>query len=111
MSAPLLKHKGQIAHVEFSPEDEAFVGRLLGIRHIITFHGETVAELRHAFVEAVEDYLDLCKAKGWEPQKPASGRFLVRLPVELHHTLRAEAEGKGKSLNALVVEKLRASTE
>ena len=106
MSAPILSHRGYSARVEFSPEDDAFVGHLLGITDIVGFHAETVAELRAAFVEAVDFYVDTCLAEGREPQKPASGRLVLRLPVGLHHRLRAEADRTGKSLNALIVDRL-----
>jgi hypothetical protein len=55
-----MTYKGYIARVGFDERDAIFVRRILGITNVIGFHGETVKELSVAFLEAVEDYLDLC---------------------------------------------------
>ena len=41
-----MRYKGYSARVEYSDEDECFVGRVAGLRDIITFHGESVDEVR-----------------------------------------------------------------
>lgn len=61
------------------PGDGCFVGHIDGIRDVIGFHGESVAELRAAFEEAVDDYLATCKKLGQAPNKPYSGQFRLRL--------------------------------
>ena len=45
-------------------------GCLDGIHDVIGFHGETVAKLRAAFVDAVDDYIKTCAKIGNEPQRP-----------------------------------------
>ncbi len=67
--------RGYTARVEYDERDDIFIGRVLGLRSIISFHGETVAELRNEFEIAVNDYLDECKQQGVAPEKPASGTF------------------------------------
>lgn len=99
-----MTHKGYAARVEYSEEDGCFVGHIAGIRDVIGFHGESVAELRAAFVEAVDDYLATCKKLGREPHHPYSGQFRLRLSPELHARAAMVAETKGKSLNAWVSE-------
>ena len=47
MSKPM-EYKGYSAMIEYSDEDECFVGRVAGIRDIITFHGESVRDIRKA---------------------------------------------------------------
>ncbi len=79
-----MNHNGYIAGIEFDEEDRIFTGRLLGIDDIVTFHGESVAELETALHEAVAHYLDVCIKTGREPQEPYSGRFALRMPPELH---------------------------
>jgi predicted HicB family RNase H-like nuclease len=96
--------QGYAARVEYSEEDQCFVGHIAGIRDVIGFHGESVAELRAAFEEAVDDYLKTCKQLGREPNHPYSGQFRLRLPPELHARAAMVAETKGKSLNAWVAE-------
>lgn len=99
-----MTHKSYAARVEYSEEDGCFVGHIAGIRDVIGFHGESVAELRTAFEDAVDDYLETCKKLGREPNHPYSGQFRLRLSPELHARAAMVAETKGKSLNAWVSE-------
>ena len=59
-----MTHQGYTARVEFDDRDNIFVGRLLGIGDIVGFHADNVTDLRVAFEEAVEDYLEACKEIG-----------------------------------------------
>jgi len=99
-----MEHKGFAARVEYSEEDECFIGHIAGISDVIGFHGDSVAELRAAFVESVEDYLATCKKLGKAPNKPYSGQFRLRLKPELHARAAMVAETRGKSLNTWVSE-------
>lgn len=98
----IMTHKGYLAKIEYSDEDELFIGRLAGIDDVIGFHGESVGELRSAFIEAVEDYLLTCKKLGKKPQKTYSGKFVVRVEPEVHARAAIAAQAEGKSLNAWV---------
>jgi predicted HicB family RNase H-like nuclease len=66
-----------------------------------------VEELRRAFEDSVDDYLEFCASRGEQPEKPYSGKFLVRVSPEVHRQLMLEARRRGKSLNSYVLEKLR----
>jgi predicted HicB family RNase H-like nuclease len=94
-----MTHKGYTARVEFDERDSIFAGRILGITDVIGFHGETVGELRAAFVEAVEDYIDTCAKIGKQPQRPASGNIMLRVPPQVHLQALIAAQAQGKSLN------------
>lgn len=94
-----MKHKGYTARIEFDERDEIFVGRVLGLRAIIGFHGETVEELRSAFETAVDEFLLDCQEEGIEPEKPVSGKLLLRVPPEVHRAALVAAQARGKSLN------------
>ena len=59
-----MTYKSYAARVEYSDEDQCFVGHIAGIRDCIGFHSESVAGLKKAFEEAVEDYLETCAAVG-----------------------------------------------
>ena len=96
--------KGYAARLEYSEEDGCFVGHIAGIRDVIGFHGESVAELRAAFEEAVDGYLDTCRKLGREPNHPYSGQFRLRLQPELHARAALIAQTQGKSLNTWVSE-------
>ena len=102
-----MSHKGYAARVEFDERDNIFVGRVLGIRTMISFHGQTVAELRGEFEAAVEDFVRDCKEKGLKPQKPASGKLLLRVPPEVHGAALVAAQAAGKSLNQWATELLQ----
>jgi predicted HicB family RNase H-like nuclease len=104
-----MTYKGFAARVEYSEDDACFVGHVAGLRDVVGFHGETVAELRAAFEEAVEDYLETCKKLGQEPGRPYSGQFRLRLAPELHARAAMVAETRGKSLNAWVAEMIEKS--
>ncbi len=99
-----MEYKGFAARVEYSEADGCIIGHVAGIRDVIGFHGESVAELRAAFEDAVDDYLATCEKLGHDPNKPYSGQFRLRLEPELHARAAMLAEAKGKSLNAWVSE-------
>lgn len=101
-----MTYKGYAARIEFSDEDECFVGHIAGIRDVVGFHGESVRTLRKAFQEAVDDYLATCEKLGRSPQKPYSGKFNLRISPETHARVAMQAEVAGKSLNQWVAEAL-----
>ena len=99
-----MTYKGYAADIEFSDEDQWFIGHIAGINDVVGFHGESVAELRTAFEEAVEDYLLTCEKLSRAPQKPYSGRLMLRVPPEIHAAVAAAAEVSGKSINQWAAE-------
>ncbi|HMM60898.1 MAG TPA: type II toxin-antitoxin system HicB family antitoxin [Candidatus Rifleibacterium sp.] len=102
----ILAYKGFSARVEFDARDNIFFGRILGIEDLVTFHGESVSELRDAFKEAVIDYMETCRAIGKKPQKPFSGKLMFRVPPEVHAAVTIAAKASGKSLNQWATEVL-----
>jgi predicted HicB family RNase H-like nuclease len=94
-----MNYNGYFAKVEFDPEDHIFIGRIIGIRDIVSFHGESVNELETAFHEAVDNYLAACNKLGQEPNKPYSGNLMLRIPSEIHAAVASAAEASGKSIN------------
>lgn len=105
-----MTYKGYVARIAFDPQDEIFIGRVLGIADTISFHGETVAELTSDFHNAIDHYLADCLATGRQPQKPASGKMMLRVPPELHAAAAIAAEASGKSLNQWATEALEHAT-
>lgn len=102
----MMEYKGYFARVEFDDEANIFHGEIINLRDVITFEGESVDELRKAFTDSVEDYLEFCAERGEDPEKPYSGKFLVRVGPELHKTIVIQARKNGKSLNTWVNEAL-----
>jgi len=97
-----LKYKGYTGTVVFDSDDRIFHGRLMGITDIITFEGASVADLEKDFRSAVDEYLKTCKGIGREPERPFSGRFMVRVPSELHCAIALAAKKERKSINAWI---------
>ena len=94
-----MTHRGYAARIEYDDEDGIFVGRIAGIRDGVGFHADTVEELRAAFHEAVEDYLETCVKVGKEAQRAYSGQVMFRVDPEVHRRAALAAELAGKSLN------------
>ncbi len=99
-----MTYKDYAARIEYSEEDGCFVGRIAGITDIVTFHGESVSEMRNAFTQAVDDYLDACQKHGVRPKKPYSGKLMIRVRPEVHARAAMTAAAQGKSLGAWAAE-------
>ena len=84
----LKKYKGYLSTIELDSEDSIFVGRVVGIRDGINFHGTSV-----------DDYLAACEKLGQQPNKPYSGKLMLRVPTELHASIAAAAQTCGVSIN------------
>ena len=54
----MLEYKGYFGTVE--ADDGVFVGRVSGLRDVITFEGATFAEVERAFRDSIDDYLVFC---------------------------------------------------
>lgn len=98
MSSTLV-FQGYSARIEFSAEDECFIGHIAGIKDIVGFHGDSVTELKKAFEEAVKDYLETCLEAGKQPQKPYSGKLMLRISPEIHAAVAIAAQLSGQSIN------------
>jgi len=106
-----MEYKGYFGKVEFDDEGNVFHGEVINLRDVITFEGKTVEELRVAFHESIDDYLEFCAARGEDPEKPYSGKFVVRVDPELHKSIVVEARKRGKSLNSWVADALSKAIE
>jgi predicted HicB family RNase H-like nuclease len=102
----MMQYKGYIASVEFDDAADIFHGEIINLRDVITFQGKSVEELRTAFQESVEDYLEFCHARNEEPEKPYSGKFSIRISPELHREISLKAKKAKKSLDVWVSETL-----
>ncbi|MDQ0319550.1 putative HicB family RNase H-like nuclease [Pararhizobium capsulatum DSM 1112] len=107
----VMTHNGYSARIEYDAEGEIFFGRLAGISDGVTFHADTVVDLKVAFQEAVDDYVESCAKLGKEPQKPYSGKMMFRVDPEIHARAAKAAELAGKSLNQWAAEVLAKASE
>lgn len=107
----MMEYKGYIGKVEIDDEAGILYGEVINVRDVITFEGISVDEIQKAFRESVDDYLDFCAQRGESPEKPFSGKFVIRLPAELHRKAYIQAKLEDKSLNGWVTEVLQTVLE
>lgn len=104
-----IQYKGYIGSVEFSEEDSIFYGKVMGIRSLISYEGESARELLEDFHGAVDDYLESCKAEGKEPEVAFKGSFNIRISPELHKRIYIYAAAHQMSMNRYIEEILEKS--
>lgn len=98
-----LKHKGYSGSVEFSAEDNCLYGKVQGLRKTtILYEGMTLEELRRDFEESVDYYLASCAEREVQPEKPYSGRFVVRMTSDLHSQVADLAANTGTTINDFI---------
>ena len=102
-----LEYKGYTGSIEYSKEDDLLYGKVLGIKGLISYEGETGKALELDFIEAIEEYLADCKTRGITLEKPFKGSFNVRISTELHQKAALLAMEDKMSLNNFVAESIR----
>jgi len=101
----LMRYNGFFGSINASVEDNCLYGKLEFIRPLVNYEGNTPAELKIAFEEAIDDYLADCKVKGIEPEKPFKGSFNVRIGEERHMRVASLVSTKKiKSINEFVIQ-------
>lgn len=98
----MMTYKGYFGSVHYHDDDKIFYGKLEFIRALVCYEGTDVDSLRRAFQEAIDDYLDFCREKGRQPEKPFKGSFNVRISPELHQRIAFNAARNGLSLNKYI---------
>ena len=106
-----MSYCGYSASMELDPEDNILVGRVLGIDDLISFHGDSVADFIQAFHEAVDDYVSACEKLGQSPEKPASGRLMLRVNPVVHAAALKAAAHSGQSVNRWAEQVLRQASK
>ena len=102
----MMEYKGYQAQVQFDDQANIFYGEVANTRDVITFQGQTVDELRQAFHESVDDYLDFCAERGEAPETPFSGRLTVHVSPAEHKRLLEAASQAGKDIESWAAEVL-----
>jgi predicted HicB family RNase H-like nuclease len=97
-----MRYKGYTGSVEYDPDDRIFHGSVDDITDIVTFQGDSVEELETAFRGSVDVYLEMCAEDGVEPQRPCSGKFVLRITPEMHRAAAAAARTQDESLNGWI---------
>jgi hypothetical protein len=65
-----MRYKGYKGAVKFDEERNIFYGEVVNTRDVITFQGISLEECRQAYRNSVNDYLEFCRERGEEPDKP-----------------------------------------
>ena len=102
----LMSLDGYNAKIEYDADLDLFRGEILGLTGGADFYGKNPKELRAEFRKSLQVFLDVCRKKGIDPRRNYSGKFNLRIPVDLHEKLAIVAEAEGKSLNTLAQEAL-----
>ena len=68
----MIEHAGYRAGIRYDDDVGLFHGEVVDIRDVITFQGASVAELRQAFKDSVNEYLKVCAERGRSPDKESS---------------------------------------
>ena len=97
-----ITHKGYRGTVEYNSEDDLLIGKVVGIKDVVVYHGSTTDEIKANFAEAVESYLITCKELGKRPDREYKGQFVVRIDTSLHRKVANLAEEEGTSLNKYI---------
>ena len=105
----ILEYKGYYTKIEYSVEDQVLYGKIEGIKDLVNFECENLADVEKEFHDAVDDYLAFCEDLGQSPEKPYKGVFNVRVSPELHRRAAIAADKKGETLNAFVTDAIRAA--
>jgi len=100
----MMKYKEYLAYVTFDAEADIFHGEVINIRDVITFQGKSTDELKQAFKDSVEDYLEFCNEREEKPDKPFSGHFTINLSPELHRKIIFAIEKSGKNRENWITE-------
>jgi predicted HicB family RNase H-like nuclease len=82
----ILAYKGYFGEVSFDNDAKVFYGRVINTRDTITFQSDNAKQLEEEFQVSVDTYLDFCKDLGETPEKPYSGKFVLRLSPEGHRS-------------------------
>ena len=99
----MLRYQDYIGKVSFDSDAEIFHGEVINTRDVITFQGKTVDELKQAFTNSVDDYIDFCRLEGVEPERGFSGSLNLRLGADLHKMAFSVAKSQDQSLNTFII--------
>lgn len=105
----MLKYKGYSGRVEYDDEAKFFHGEVLDTRDVVTFQGKSVDEIEQSFRDSIDDYLEFCQERGENPDKPFSGKLVLRMSPELHHKVFVKAVRAGKSVNKWISDTLESA--
>ena len=106
-----LEYKGYLGTVEYSSEDGLLFGKVQFVDSLLAYDGKSTDEIKQAFQEAIDSYLEFCKEVDKLPEKSFNGGFNVRVGSELHKKVAKEAFAQGLGLNEFTVKALELAVD
>lgn len=103
----MLHYKDCEGSAELDMQRQVCRGKILHIDDLVTYESADIQGLQKQFEEAVDDYIETCKAIGKTPQKAYKGQFNVRVSPELHRLAARKALAHDTTLNEVVVQALQ----
>lgn len=94
------------AIIQYDPELDLFRGDFVGLNGGADFYGDSIAALENEGKQSLQTFLDVCQEQGIDPYKSFSGKFMTRLPSELHEQVTTIATSHGMSLNQWITDTL-----
>jgi len=107
----MIEYNGYTAVIDFDSELKLFTGHVVDLRDEIYFEGDSVSALEASMRRAVDHYLDVCRIRAEEPERPFSGKLNVRLGSQLHRAAALAAASEGESLNNWLVRVVKDAAE
>jgi len=80
-------YRGYKGTIEYSLEDNVLHGRVLGIKSILSYEGNTLSELKKDFESLIDEYLEDCKRNNESPEKPYKQNIVINLEPDLQEKL------------------------
>lgn len=93
---------GHKALITYDSEIGLFRGEFIGLNGGADFYADSVAGLEVEGRLSLQTFLAVCQEQGIDPYLHYSGRFVTRLPKELHRQIAETAIAKGVSINQWV---------
>lgn len=103
----MLEYRGHVGRID--ADDGAVVGRVCGLRDVVTFEGRTFLEIEQAFRDGIDDYLAFCAGRGEAADRPCGGKIPLRLGPELHRRAAGRAQAEGVSLNQWIKRRIESA--
>jgi predicted HicB family RNase H-like nuclease len=99
----LLDYRGFQGTVMYSAEDRLLHGRVVGVRGLVSYEGESIPDLEADFHVAVDDYISFLDSKGASPL-PLAEVVPVVFPLALHERAVRFAQQHNQELTDVVEE-------
>jgi len=74
----MLEYKGYFGSVEYSAEDNILYGKILGIKGLVSYEGDSIYSLRADFEIAVDDYIETFEKTTGKPEFSVVSPFYLQ---------------------------------